>query len=299
MYADEPDTPEVAATAGEAPDVLEEVTRAIAMLESHPDEAVRRETGRLLAGIDAVHRAGLTHLVETMHAMAGEAFVNRLIADPAIRLLLMSYNLIAVDRRLQAEEALDMVRGHLHEHGVDVEILEVVGGVVYVRIHRRPAIGLPIDAVRQDLEAALRDAFIGFQELVVRDHHESGAGGTVVPIDVLKRTRRPVYHDAGALEDLPSGRLTPVTLAGVPVLLVNVEGDVHALRNECGDSPLPLHFGAREGWTVRCSWHGCRYDVRTGHRVDGQAGRVQVFPVAIDGGRVQVAMDVAPAAGEA
>jgi 3-phenylpropionate/trans-cinnamate dioxygenase ferredoxin component len=88
-------------------------------------------------------------------------------------------------------------------------------------------------------------------------------------------------------------------LAGVPVLLVNVEGNVHALRNECGDSPLPLHFGAREGWTVRCSWHGCRYDVRTGHRVDGQAGRVQVFPVAIDGGRVRVAMDVAPAAGEA
>ncbi len=49
---------------------------------------------------------------------------------------------------------------------------------------------------------------------------------------------------------------------------------------------------------LRCSWHGCHYDVRTGHRVDGQAGRLQVFPVAIEDGRVRVAVNVAPAVSE-
>ena len=116
-------------------DILEEVQRLIAELESHPDQAVRTAVTTLLQGIDTVHRTALTHLVGAIQGMAGEAFVNRLTADPAIRLLLMSYDLIAVDRRLHAEEALDSVRGHLHDRGIDVELAEVVGGAVYVRLH--------------------------------------------------------------------------------------------------------------------------------------------------------------------
>jgi hypothetical protein len=62
--------------------------------------------------------------------MAGEAFVHRLCGDPAIRLLLISHGLVAVDRRLQAEEAIDAMRGHLHAGGMDVELHDVVGSVV-------------------------------------------------------------------------------------------------------------------------------------------------------------------------
>src|SRR5687768_8978950 len=99
-----------------ARDVLAEVDRAMSELTAHPDAAVREAVTTLLEGIDAVHRAGLTHLVQALHCMSGDTLINRLIADPAIRMLLMSYDLIAVDRRLQAEEALDTVRGHLHDH---------------------------------------------------------------------------------------------------------------------------------------------------------------------------------------
>jgi nitrite reductase/ring-hydroxylating ferredoxin subunit/Fe-S cluster biogenesis protein NfuA len=281
-----------------APDILEDVTRAITALESHPDADVRDTAGRLLAGIDAVHRAGLTHLVHAIQSMAGDAFLNRLVADPAIRLLLMSYNLVAVDRRLMAEEALDTVRGHLHDHGVDVEILEVVGGVVYVRLHGGPAAGDPAeDAVRRDLEAALRERFVGFQELVLRERSPTGAPSAVVPLDALRRARRPVYQDVAALDGLPPGGLTAVRIGDVPVLLASVGGDIHAVRNQCGDSPLPLEFGTLEGAELRCSWHGCRYDVRSGHRADGQPGRLQVFPVSVEDGRVRVALDVAAAGG--
>jgi len=82
-----------------------------------------------------VHRTGLTRMLTAIQGMAGEAFINRLVGDPAIRFLLMSYELLAVDRRIMAEEVLDSVRGSLHQEGVDVEIVEVVGGVVYVRLH--------------------------------------------------------------------------------------------------------------------------------------------------------------------
>src|SRR5262249_58110785 len=97
---------------------------------------------------------------------AGGAYVTRRPADPAIRLLLTSYDLLAVDRRLLAEEALDTVRGHLHGHGIDVELADVVGGAVYVRLHG-PAGN--VNAVRHDLEEALRAGLVGFQELVLGD----------------------------------------------------------------------------------------------------------------------------------
>src|SRR5258705_104852 len=116
-------------------DILEEVQRLIDALESHSDPAVRADVTALLQGIDAVHRTALTHLVDAIRGMAGDAFVNRLAGDPAIRLLLMSYELLAVDRRLVAEEALDAVPRPLHDHAGDAGPFDLVGGAVYVRLH--------------------------------------------------------------------------------------------------------------------------------------------------------------------
>ncbi|MGH7416601.1 MAG: Rieske 2Fe-2S domain-containing protein, partial [Candidatus Rokuibacteriota bacterium] len=250
----------------------------------------------LLQGIDAVHRTGLTHLLAAIHAMAGEAFVNRLLGDPAIRLLLMSYDLVAVDRRLQAEEALDTVRGHLHAYGVDVEIREVVGGVVYVRLHGLEKARLAPEAVVHDLEVALHDRFVGFQELVLRDRERPSSAPHVIPLASLKRAQRPVYQSAGAAAELSVGQMKAVELLGQPLLLANVEGEVYAIRNRCGDSPLPLEFGQLDGAVLRCSWHGCRYDVRSGRRTDGGTEHLPVFPVRVEDGEIRVALGVEPAA---
>ena len=73
-------------------------------------------------------------------------------------------------------------------------------------------------------------------------------------------------------------------------------GEVHAVSNRCGESPLPLEFGVLEGAELRCSWHGCRYDVRTGERLDGGDERLPVFPVAQEHDQIQVAVGVEPAA---
>lgn len=274
-----------------AGDLFVQVERAIATLQGHRDPEVREAADRLLGGVDAVHRAGLTHLVDALRGMAGDTLINRLVADPAIRMLLMSYDLIAVDRRLQAEEALDTVRGHLHDHGIDVEILEVVGGVVYVRLHHSHAgAALPLDRIRDDIEAALRELFIGFQELVFRERGHEPAP-VMVSLDSLKRAGRPVYADALAEDEVVEGMLRGATVNDVPVLFGRVGGDVYALRNQCGDSPLPLEHGTLEGAEVHCPWHGCRYDLRTGRRLDAD-GRVPVIPVRVEAGRVQVAVGV-------
>jgi nitrite reductase/ring-hydroxylating ferredoxin subunit len=276
----------------ESRDILEDVQRLIAELESHPDAAVGARLTELLQGVDAIHRTALTHLVSAIQAMAGEAFINRLTADPAIRLLLMSYDLIAVDRRLHTEEALDTVRGHLHDHGIDVELSEVVGGAVYVKLHGLERSGVALEAVLHDLEEALKVGLVGFQELIV------GNRATARPVELLqvgglRRAQRPVYRRVCTASDVARNTLKAVDLDGLAVLIVNVGGDFYAVANQCGDSPLPLQFSTLEGAELRCSWHGCRYDVRTGQRLDGPE-RLTVFPVAVESGEVRVAVGVEP-----
>jgi len=276
-------------------DILDEVQRLIAELESHADPAVRTSVMALLQGIDAVHRTALTHLVGAIQSMAGEAFMNRLTADPAIRLLLMSYDLIAVDRRLHAEEALDSVRGHLHDYGVDVELSEVVGGAVYVKLHGIERSDVAIDGVRHDLEEALKAGLVGFQELVVGDRTAAAARKPeLLQVGGLRRAQRPVYRRVCGTTDIGSGTVTAVDVDGLGILIVNVDGEFLAVSNQCGESPLPLQFSTLHGAELRCSWHGCRYDVRSGQRLDGGPERLTVFPVSVEGDEVRVAVGTEP-----
>ena len=272
-------------------DLLLEVERAISQLQQQHGPQVSALVEQLLADVDAVHRAGLTHLMDAIRSMGGDAFVNRLVADPAIRMLLMSYDLVAVDRRLMAEEALDTVRGHLHAHGVDVEILEVVGGVVYVRLHGLATAGVPELEVTRDLEEALRAGFVGYQELVTRERSRSV---TTIPINLL-RANKPVYRDVFDTDAIAPGETRAVELDGRFVLVIRTATEWLAVANRCGESPLPLEFSRVDGTTLHCSWHGCQYDVRTGGRIDGAGDRLAVFPIRVDDGKVRIAIDVVPA----
>lgn len=283
-------------------DLLAEAERYMAALAAHPDPAVGEQTTALLDRIDAVHRTALSHLVSAIRSMAGDAFVNRLTADPAIRLLLMSYDLLAVDRRTLAEEALDGVRGHLHAHGIDVELVEVLGGVVSVRLHGGPAPGDPaFDAVRQDIGEALRSDFPGFQELELVDGTPRGTAtaAAFLPQAQLRRAQRPLYRSVFRAEELPGEQIRSAMVEGVNVLIAHVGGEFYAMRNACGTSPLPLDYSALAGHALTCSWHGCRYDVRTGHRLDRpEATRDEllgILPVRVRDGMIEIAVGTAPA----
>ena len=278
----------------EGRDVLEDAQRLIAALEAHPDPAVRADVTALLQAVDAIHRTALTRLMQAIGSMAGEAFIHRLAADPAIRLLLMSYDLLAVDRHLLAEEALDAVRGHLHDHGIDVELTDVVGGAVYVRVHGGATGTGSEEAIRRDLEEALRAGLIGFQELVIGER--PGSRSPLLQVQGLRSPARPVYRTACRRADLGRNAFAAVDVDGQSILIADVDGELYAVANRCGESPLPLQYGTLAGAELRCSWHGCRYDVRSGQRLDGGSERLAVFPVAVEGDDVRIAVGVEPAA---
>ena len=89
--------------------------------------------------------------------------------------------------------------------------------------------------------------------------------------------------------------MTAVDVEGQSALIARIDGEYVAVSNRCGGTPLPLQFSTLEGAELRCSWHGCRYDLRTGGRVDGVGDRLAVFPVSVENGIVRIAVDVEPA----
>ena len=299
-----PDSSPATTEGTEAGDLLDEAEALIAVLTAHADPAVGIAVTSLLERIDAVHRTALGHLMGAIQSMAGDAFVNRLTGDPAIRLLLMSYDLLAVDRRTLAEEALDAVRGHLHAHGVDVELVEVLGGVVTIRLHGITPADTAYDGVVRDTAEALSVGLLGFQELAIRDGKGArpvSNDSTFLPAASLKRAFRPVYRDVFGSGELADGAMRSAIVGDSNVLVVRAGGELFAIRNACGISPLPLDYGTLEGTTLRCSWHGCLYDVRTGARLDRddvpREEYLQILPVRESDGIVQVVVGTAPVAG--
>jgi len=66
------------------------------------------------------------------------------------------------------------------------------------------------------------------------------------------------------LEECPPGSLRPVMVGADPVVLANVDGTIHAVRDRCTHEEFPLSDGDLEGNILVCPYHGARYDVATG-----------------------------------
>ena len=113
----------------------------------------------------------------------------------------------------------------------------------------------------------------GFDALIVLDALDRGAEpGTVFVLE----------------PDVKRGVASGRTDEGVDLHQTDPEG-VFAYRNSCGGGILPLHLGTLAGGEIHCPWHGCRYDVRTGKRIDGAGADLDAFQVAVRDGLIHVA----------
>jgi nitrite reductase/ring-hydroxylating ferredoxin subunit len=160
--------------------------------------------------------------------------------------------------------------------------------------------------LKRGIEAALREGFSGFQGIEVHEPTAPAAPGGLrpppagfIPLQAVGTARpltRPVFTPVGALAELAPGTLRGVEVNGVRLLLCNVAGEVYAYRNACPGSDLPLDLGQLKDIAILCPWHNCVFDARTGRRLDGGEGRLDVIPVAVRDGQIQLALNVAPVA---
>lgn len=131
----------------------------------------------------------------------------------------------------------------------------------------------------------------------VRPQRRSPPG--FVPLDSLRlpteRMRAPVLVPVLALDALADGSMRGIEVDGARVLLCRLGNEVFAFRNTCPGSVLPLDLGRLDGSLIVCPWHECRFDARSGRRLDGGDGRLEIIPVSLQGGTIALALAVAAA----
>lgn len=91
------------------------------------------------------------------------------------------------------------------------------------------------------------------------------------------------------LDEVPQNDTKGVMVEDVAIVLINSEGQIHALEDCCSHEEFPLSAGEVAGGEITCTLHGARFDVATGEvRALPAIMPVRRFDVRIDGDEIQV-----------
>ncbi|HXY29501.1 MAG TPA: Rieske 2Fe-2S domain-containing protein [Gemmatimonadaceae bacterium] len=107
----------------------------------------------------------------------------------------------------------------------------------------------------------------------------------------MTRGAEDAYERAARASDVPlDGSLGVTTSSGRRICLLNVDGEVLAVSNDCTHQAFPLSEGVvLPGARLECAWHGAQFDCRTGEVLRGPAVEpLERYAVRVEGDDVLV-----------
>lgn len=91
--------------------------------------------------------------------------------------------------------------------------------------------------------------------------------------------------------EVPPGTIKSVDADGERIALCNVDGEFHAVQDECTHEYFPLSEGELDDNVLTCSLHGAQFDVETGEVLGLPADvPVKIYEVKVEGGDILVAV---------
>lgn len=116
----------------------------------------------------------------------------------------------------------------------------------------------------------------------------------------------PGRHVVCREEELPPGSVRMIQVGGRAIGVLNVDGELYAIRNACPHQGAPLCRGTVSGtmlasrpqqWVygmerqiLRCPWHGWEFELATGRALfDPERVRVKTYEVEVVDGEVVLA----------
>ncbi len=99
------------------------------------------------------------------------------------------------------------------------------------------------------------------------------------------------FQAVARVGEILEDRGEPFEIAGRPIVVFLHEGAYYALDDICPHQGAPLSEGLVECGVVTCSWHGWKFGLKGGERVDHRKGGVGTYPVRVVDGEIQVAVD--------
>ena len=113
--------------------------------------------------------------------------------------------------------------------------------------------------------------------------NDSGGGSTTETKRVWQKVLDP--------NELPEGRVKPVSCLHTTVCMTRHDGQYAALDNKCPHQGGPLGEGSIENGLLRCPWHGWDFDPITGKPPGGYDDGVPTYPVEVRDDGVYVGFD--------
>ena len=264
--------------------LLAEVAVAPSVARAH------EKTEDLVRALVEFYGEGLERLLEVVHDAAGErspAIFEALCADPHVESLLALHGLHPLSLEDRVRAALDSVRPYLASHEGGIEIDRVAGGIAYLRLEGS-CDGCPSSTatIKHAVERAIFERVPEIHELIVE--------GVAAPTVPAAGSALRLQSDWIALDRMPALALdgmAQVTLADMPVLLINVDETLYAYRDRCPGCLHAFERTALEWPFIRCASCGRRYDVvRAGRAEDDARVFAEPLPLVRDGERVRVAI---------
>lgn len=97
------------------------------------------------------------------------------------------------------------------------------------------------------------------------------------------------YEAVLPVAEMADQQLRRVVVAGVPVILLRLGEQYHAISATCSHAGGPLDEGERDGEIVSCPWHGSRFSMRTGQALTGPASIAQPrYDVRVRNGQIEL-----------
>lgn len=97
------------------------------------------------------------------------------------------------------------------------------------------------------------------------------------------------FVKVASVSDISPGDMKAVEVGGEQVLLVNVEGSIHACDDVCSHSYASLSEGDLDGVEVQCPLHGALFNVTTGAVITPPADApLRLFEIRVEGDDVLV-----------
>ena len=85
----------------------------------------------------------------------------------------------------------------------------------------------------------------------------------------------------GSMAELPPGGVIEKRIMARRVAVFNHEGRLFGIESDCKHMRASLASGELEDGTIKCKWHGWRYNLETGECLDLEGARLKRYDVEV------------------
>lgn len=271
-------------------------------IQSQANPVLRAGVEELVQVLLELHSVGLERLLDIIweRGAIGESLIREeLPKDKLVSSLLLLHGLHPLSLADRVQKALDKVRPYLQSHGGNVEVINIVDGVVQLRLQGScqscPASSLTLKyAVEDAIYAAAPDV----TAVVAVNTQERPSAASFIPLTDLMVAEAPAaeqakWHDVDGLTTLAERSVARRQVNGRSLLITRLNENLYAYNDTCPHCHQLLTAASVEGTALACPHCGHTYDViRAGRGLDKPDLHLEPFPLLVEQGRVKIALPI-------